>query len=149
MRRDYADAVLGVADLIPSGRVLSYGDIAELLGAGGPRQVGAVMSSRGSEVCWWRVLRASGQPPQRHAGRAWEHYRREGTPVRGTSDDDGAGYRVLIAAARWQPTDAEWAALDTLREGLQDSSAAPADGTPGTGGTAISGMSVGHDEVEP
>ena len=149
MRRDYADAVLGVADLIPPGRVLSYGDIAELLGAGGPRQVGAVMSQRGSEVCWWRVLRASGQPPKCHEGRAWEHYRREGTPVRGTADDDGAGYRVLIGAARWQPTDTEWTALDNLRERLQNAAAPGGQASPGPGGTPISGMSVGHDEVEP
>ena len=128
MRRDYADAVLGVADLIPPGRVLSYGDIAELLGAGGPRQVGAVMSLRGSEVCWWRVLRASGQPPKCHGSRAWEHYRREGTPVRGTPDDDGAGYRVVIEAARWQPTDAGWSALDALREGLQNPQGPAGDG---------------------
>ena len=34
----------GVVALIPPGRVMSYGDIAEYLGAGGPRQVGQVMS---------------------------------------------------------------------------------------------------------
>ncbi|MCC3276795.1 MULTISPECIES: MGMT family protein [unclassified Arthrobacter] len=147
MRRDYADAVLGVADLIPPGKVLSYGDIAELLGAGGPRQVGAVLSARGSEVCWWRVLRASGQPPRCHEARAWEHYRREGTPVRGTADDDGAGYRVLIGAARWQPNDAEWAAVQALHMSLHPSP--HAGGASGPDGTAISGMSAGHDEVEP
>ncbi|MCQ1999311.1 MGMT family protein [Arthrobacter zhaoxinii] len=119
MRRDYADAVLAVADLIPPGRVLSYGDIAELLDAGGPRQVGAVLSARGSEVCWWRVLRSSGQPLRYHEVRAWEHYRQEGTPVRGTADDDGAGYRVRMDSARWQPGDAEWKLLDSLREGLR------------------------------
>ncbi|UWX96352.1 MGMT family protein [Arthrobacter zhaoxinii] len=119
MRRDYADAVLAVADLIPPGRVLSYGDIAELLDAGGPRQVGAVMSARGSEVCWWRVLRSSGQPLRYHEVRAWEHYRQEGTPVRGTADDDGAGYRVRMDSARWQPGEAEWKLLDSLRGGLR------------------------------
>ena len=118
MHRDYADAVLSVTDLSPPGRVLSYGDIAELLGAGGPRQVGAVMSARGSEVCWWRVLRASGQPPRCHEHRAWEHYRTEGTPLRGRPDHDGAGYRVLIAAARWQPSEQDWVQLDRLRAAL-------------------------------
>ncbi|MCC3300064.1 MGMT family protein [Arthrobacter sp. zg-Y895] len=153
MRRDYADAVLAVADLIPPGRVLSYGDIAELLDAGGPRQVGAVMSARGSEVCWWRVLRSSGQPPRCHEGRAWEHYRLEGTPVRGTADDDGAGYRVRIEAARWQPDEAEWDRLDRLRTGLQNTQRAAPETPDSTGrqppGAPISGMSEGHDEVEP
>ncbi|MCQ1949435.1 MGMT family protein [Arthrobacter sp. zg-Y859] len=153
MRRDYADAVLAVADLIPPGRVLSYGDIAELLDAGGPRQVGAVMSARGSEVCWWRVLRSSGQPPRSHEGRAWEHYRLEGTPVRGTADDDGAGYRVRIEAARWQPDEAEWDRLDSLRTGLQNALRTVPEVPDPTGqqtpGAPISGMSEGHDEVEP
>ena len=148
MHRDFADAVLSVAALIPPGSVLSYGDIAELLGAGGPRQVGAVMSARGSEVCWWRVLRASGHPPKCHGGRAWEHYRSEGPPVRGTADADGAGYRVLIGTARWQPTEAQWEFLDALRGRL----AVPAEPTPDGAHrpvSGISGMSVGHDEVEP
>ncbi|MCC9203651.1 MGMT family protein [Arthrobacter sp. zg-Y769] len=156
MRRDYADAVLAVADLIPPGRVLSYGDIAELLDAGGPRQVGAVMAARGSEVCWWRVLRSSGQPPRCHERRAWDHYRREGTPVRGTADGDGAGYRVRITAARWQPDEAEWDRLDSLRAALRED---PPPGGPASGPRAaarkqpleapISGLSEGHDEVEP
>ncbi|MCC3294869.1 MGMT family protein [Arthrobacter sp. zg-Y411] len=127
MQAEYADAVLSVADLIPPGQVLSYGDIAELLGTGGPRQVGAVMSARGSEVCWWRVLRASGQPPRCHGGQAWEHYRREGTPVRGTADDGGNGYRVLIGTARWQPTEEQWRFLDELRNRLRQA----ADPVPG------------------
>ncbi|WP_210250455.1 MGMT family protein [Arthrobacter yangruifuii] len=119
MRRDYADAVLAVADLIPPGRVLSYGDIAELLDAGGPRQVGAVLSARGSEVCWWRVLRSSGEPLRGRGLSAWEHYREEGTPVRGTADDAGAGYRVRMEGARWQPDEAAWKRLDMLRAALQ------------------------------
>ncbi|WP_028279115.1 MGMT family protein [Arthrobacter sp. H5] len=42
---DYQEAVLEVVRLIPSGHVLSYGDIAEILDHGGPRQVGAVMAA--------------------------------------------------------------------------------------------------------
>src|SRR5216117_45353 len=41
---DFADRVLDVVDAIPPGRVMSYSDIAEYLGQGGPRQVGRVMS---------------------------------------------------------------------------------------------------------
>lgn len=39
---------------------MSYGDIAEYLGEGGPRQVARVMSTYGGEVPWHRVLRANG-----------------------------------------------------------------------------------------
>ncbi|HEX5512473.1 MAG TPA: MGMT family protein, partial [Actinomycetales bacterium] len=37
---DFSEAVLDVVARIPPGRVLSYGDVAELLGHGGPRLVG-------------------------------------------------------------------------------------------------------------
>lgn len=40
----YAERVLDVVERIPRGKVMSYGDVAEYLGEGGPRQVGRVMS---------------------------------------------------------------------------------------------------------
>lgn len=52
--------VLDVVDAIPPGTVRSYGDIAEELGEGGPRQVAQVMSAYGDEVPWHRVVRADG-----------------------------------------------------------------------------------------
>ena len=52
---DFASSVLDVVDSIPPGRVMSYGDIAEYLGEGGPRQVGRVMSLWGGGVAWWRA----------------------------------------------------------------------------------------------
>jgi len=51
---EYASAVLAVVDLIPAGKVMTYGDVAEYLGRGGPRQVGRVMSLWGGAVCWPR-----------------------------------------------------------------------------------------------
>jgi alkylated DNA nucleotide flippase Atl1 len=56
----FARLVLDVVDAIAPGTVRSYGDIAEELGEGGPRQVAQVMSSYGEEVPWHRVLRADG-----------------------------------------------------------------------------------------
>jgi alkylated DNA nucleotide flippase Atl1 len=56
----YARKVLDVVDLIPAGKVMAYGDVAEYLGEGGPRQVAQVMSLYGSAVNWHRVLRADG-----------------------------------------------------------------------------------------
>ena len=38
----YVEAVLSAVEQIPPGRVASYGDLAELVGTGGPRLVGAV-----------------------------------------------------------------------------------------------------------
>ncbi len=57
-----AERVLQAVELIPRGRVASYGDLAELVG-GTPRQVGAVMRLRGGEVAWWRVTSSYGDPP--------------------------------------------------------------------------------------
>jgi alkylated DNA nucleotide flippase Atl1 len=54
----FAGRVLDLTDAIPPGRVMSYGDIAEYLGEGGPRQVGRVMALWGGGVAWWRVVHA-------------------------------------------------------------------------------------------
>jgi alkylated DNA nucleotide flippase Atl1 len=94
---DLVADILDVVDAIPPGRVMTYGDIAGLLGRGGPRQVGATMSSWGGSVAWWRVLKADGSPPPGHEREALEHYRSEGTPLR----SDGA--RVDLRNARWTP----------------------------------------------
>ena len=58
----YVEAVLNAVEQIPPGRVASYGDLAELVGRGGPRLVGRVMSTQGAGVPWWRVVRADGRP---------------------------------------------------------------------------------------
>ncbi len=92
---DFAEAVLEVVASIPPRHVMTYGDIAEYLGMGGPRVVGRVMSRFGSDVPWWRVLRAGGLPPSGLEARALERYRVEGTPLR----QDGR--RVDLRLARW------------------------------------------------
>jgi alkylated DNA nucleotide flippase Atl1 len=95
---DFAEAVLDIVDQIPAGKVLAYADIAELLGRGGPRQVGSVMSRYGSSVTWWRVIRATGEAPQGLQDEALAHWRTEGTAlVRGAL----AGRRVDMTRARW------------------------------------------------
>src|SRR3954467_12131177 len=91
---DLAAAVLDAVDLVPPGRVVTYGDIGVLVGCG-PRQVGRVMALWGGAVAWWRVLRADGSPPPGHEREALRHYRAEGTPLRA-----GAA-RVGLTAARW------------------------------------------------
>lgn len=95
-----AEQVLEVVAQIPPGMVATYGDVAEMLGDRGPRFVGNVMGRYGSDVPWWRVVRAGGWPPQGLEEGALEHYREEGTPlVRGVLD----GLRVDLARARWLP----------------------------------------------
>ncbi|MFJ9636426.1 MGMT family protein [Streptomyces sp. NPDC101178] len=99
---DYAERVLDVADLIPPGRVMTYGDVAEWLGDGGPRQVGRAMALYGSAVPWWRVVRADGALLPGHELRAVEHYRAEGTPLREASRQaDGHLPRLDMRRARW------------------------------------------------
>ncbi|MFD3815785.1 MGMT family protein [Streptomyces rubiginosohelvolus] len=99
---EYAERVLDVAELIPPGRVMTYGDIAEWLGEGGPRQVGRVMALYGSAVPWWRVVRADGTLLPAHELRALDHYRAESTPLREASRQaEGHIPRIDMRRARW------------------------------------------------
>jgi alkylated DNA nucleotide flippase Atl1 len=93
----FASQVLDVVDAIPAGRVMSYGDIAEYLGAGGPRQVGRVMAIWGGGVAWWRVIHADGTPAPGHEHAALAHYRDELTPLR----SEKSPVRVDMRKARW------------------------------------------------
>lgn len=89
----YARTVLDVVDRIPTGRVMTYGDVAEYLGSGTGRTVGTVMSKHGREVPWWRVVQASGRPAEPHVQEALAKLVVEGCPVRGD--------RVRLDLARW------------------------------------------------
>lgn len=116
---DYEEAVLGIVDLIPAGKVLTYGDIAEILERGGPRQVGAVMSKGSADVPWWRVLRADGRPPQGLESTAVGHYREESTALRTAGRSAGAdGTRVDLRVSRWNPTPAQQRDLQRIRAAL-------------------------------
>ncbi|MCP9944670.1 MGMT family protein [Streptomyces somaliensis] len=101
---EYAERVLEVAELIPPGRVMTYGDVAEWLGEGGPRQVGRVMALYGGAVPWWRVVRADGRLLPGHERRALGHYRAEATPLREAAPARGAAVpppRLDMGRARW------------------------------------------------
>lgn len=91
----FAEAVLDLIERIPPGRVMTYGDIAEYLGTGGPRTVGAVLSRFGGGVPWWRVIRADGSLLPGYEQKALGRYRAEGTPM------NRAGNRVDMSRARW------------------------------------------------
>jgi alkylated DNA nucleotide flippase Atl1 len=74
--------VLDVVDSIAAGTVMSYGDIAEFLGEGGPRQVGRTLALWGGGVAWWRVVHADGSLLAGHDREAVAAYKSEGTPLR-------------------------------------------------------------------
>jgi len=96
---EFAEAVLEVVAAIPPGRVMTYGDVAAVLGSRAARAVGNVMAWYGSDVPWWRVIRASGHPAIGHEDRALEHFRAEGTALVTLSD----GYKVNLRVARYDP----------------------------------------------
>lgn len=95
---EFVESVLGVVERVPAGRVVTYGDIAWALGSNAPRAVGRVMALYGHAVPWWRVVPASGLPPQGHARLALPHYREEGTPLRHVASPDD--YRIALSSAR-------------------------------------------------
>jgi alkylated DNA nucleotide flippase Atl1 len=96
---DYSARVLDVVDSITPGSVMSYGDVAEYLGEGGPRQVGRVLALWGGGVAWWRVVHADGSLLAGHEHAALARYEAERTPLRRT----GAGLpRVDMKLARWR-----------------------------------------------
>jgi alkylated DNA nucleotide flippase Atl1 len=98
---DFAEAVLEVVAGIPAGMAMAYGDVAAAIGSRAPRAVGAVMAYYGSDVPWWRVVRASGHPVADHERRALEHYRAEGTPLLWSADR--SSFKVDLRTARYEP----------------------------------------------
>lgn len=85
---DRIERVLVAVQMIPVGRVASYGDIGRLAGVG-PRYVGNVLRRYGSDVPWWRVTNASGVSPVLDSART--HWDVEGIEVR----PDGRGCRMV------------------------------------------------------
>ncbi len=95
-QEEYVERVLSLVEQIPVGRVMSYGAIASVVGAGGPRQVGRVMSMFGGSVPWWRVVRADGGLALCHDGEARAHHLDEGTALRPSG-------LVDMRSAAWWP----------------------------------------------
>jgi alkylated DNA nucleotide flippase Atl1 len=91
--------VLAVVRRIPSGRVLTYGDVAALAeGEATARDVGQVLlrHGEGEGIPWWRVLRADGTPPPHLLDRQLALLRSEGVPLA------PSGAAVDLHAARWK-----------------------------------------------
>lgn len=92
---DFDELVLDTVARIPPGRVMSYSDVADYLGVGGPRHVGRVMSRTEADVPWWRVIHSDGSPPPGKERECLDQLRAEATPMR----PDGG--RVDMRRARW------------------------------------------------
>ena len=105
MHEAYVEGVLALVEAVPRGSVTTYGDVAAMVGVGGPRQVGTVMARHGSGVPWWRVVRADGRPAQGLVEEALGRLEAEGVPV--------ADGRVRMVQARWRP------AADEISEHLR------------------------------
>ncbi|MBO5497494.1 MAG: MGMT family protein [Oscillospiraceae bacterium] len=98
MEAGFFQAVYEIVAQIPRGRVVSYGQIARLLGSPrAARQVGWAMRQCPEELPWQRVIMSDGSI----AGGGWSELRRalleeEGVPFL----PDG---RVDMARCRWLP----------------------------------------------
>jgi alkylated DNA nucleotide flippase Atl1 len=92
----YAERVLNLVDRVPRGCVVTYGDVAGMLGEGSGRTVGRVMALYGGPVAWWRVVLSSGFPAPGHEVEAIRRLRADGVPLRGNPPS-----RVDLSVARW------------------------------------------------
>ena len=109
-----AELVLRAVEQVPRGRVVSYGDLAHMIGIG-PRRVGAVMSRDGAGVTWWRVTNAAGDLPPDLLDEARPHWMEDGITLKPT----GRGCRIVEHRADLDELERRWrrAAADLLREG--------------------------------
>ncbi|WP_075888608.1 MGMT family protein [Actinomyces provencensis] len=92
------ERVLRAVECVPASRLVTYGDIATLVGTG-PRQVGAVMALWGGGVAWWRVVSARGALPGHLLVRARAHWVEEGVALPG---EEG---RAALVHHRMDPAD--------------------------------------------
>jgi len=88
-----SERILACVELIPAGRVMSYGDVAEFIGTRAARNVGRVLAADGGTVPWHRVLRADGSCAEHIRDEQLSLLRAEGVPIRSG--------RVDMSRARW------------------------------------------------
>ena len=95
----FTEQVFAVVESIPPGTVMTYGDVAAVLGSHGAQSVGNIMSRLGEGIPWCRVVQASGRVAKGHEDEALALLRREGTPLVEGAD----GWRVQLSHARHSP----------------------------------------------
>ncbi|WP_082586657.1 MULTISPECIES: MGMT family protein [unclassified Microbacterium] len=82
------DDVRIVVDAVPAGEVVTYGEVAALVGIG-PQQAGGIVGRLDEDSPWWRVLYSDGTPASCHRGTAPVLLRNEKTPMRDGRVDIG------------------------------------------------------------
>ncbi|WP_433683166.1 MGMT family protein [Nocardia sp. CA-119907] len=87
------ERVRALVATVPTGRVVTYGDIAAAAGLSTPRTVGWIMRTDSADLPWHRVIGASGRPAAHLADRQLRLLAAEGVPIR-----DG---RVDLRTARF------------------------------------------------
>jgi methylated-DNA-protein-cysteine methyltransferase related protein len=91
-----AQRILACVESIPAGRVMTYGDVAEYVGASSPRIVGRVLAVDDGSVPWHRVMRANGTLAEHLYTEQRQRLLSEGVRFRGD--------KVDLAAHRWDGT---------------------------------------------
>jgi alkylated DNA nucleotide flippase Atl1 len=91
-----AHRILECVESIPAGRVMTYGDVAEYVGASSARIVGRVLALDDGSVPWHRVLRANGTLAEHLYTEQRQRLLAEGVRFRGARSD-----RVDLAGHRW------------------------------------------------
>jgi methylated-DNA-protein-cysteine methyltransferase-like protein len=121
------ERVLRAVELVPRGRVVTYGDLADLVGIG-PRLAGRVMGTWGSGVPWWRVVNAAGDLPEFHLRHARQHWLEEGITLK----PSGRGCRIRqhradlpLLADAWERAVADLPPLSRLSSDTSLPPAAP------------------------
>lgn len=107
---EYAQAVHSLAAMVPAGAAVSYKDVAELLGSGGARQVGKAMGSAPPGTPWWRIVRSNGSMTESLEASARPKWELENLAL--------PGRKINLKVKRWQPTDRQWKAVESLRAQL-------------------------------
>lgn len=123
------EKILRAVEQVPAGHVVTYGDIGSIVGTG-PRQVGWVMSTWGSNVTWWRVTNASGEFPEELRAEAFEHWAAEGIlPKANGRGCDIRRYRADLTqlADAWERSVAD---LPEIESDTPEGSASAAAGRP-------------------
>ncbi len=91
--------MLALVEQIPTGKVMSYGAMADALaevsGRNSARQIGAIMARHGGAVAWHRVVSSTGRLPPGHESQARERLLADGVPL--------IGDRVNMTQASWLP----------------------------------------------
>jgi methylated-DNA-protein-cysteine methyltransferase related protein len=90
---DVARRILTCVESIPVGRVMTYGDVAEFVGARSARIVGRVLAMDDGSVPWHRVMRSNGSLAEHLYTEQRQRLLAEGVRFRGD--------RVDLANFRW------------------------------------------------